>query len=138
MGKKANKKPAGDGKAQEARQEKKDDSRPCRSRTRSPVRHQPRFFFELVVGNGIGDDAVNDAVEAYRRAWESRREKALEAAQKHAHDSGKNCKTSRASDPRSLFRPAGLAHRRRRPAARDHLELAGLSIGALLPKELTA
>jgi len=50
-----------------------------------------RFYYELVVGNGIGDDAVNDAVEAYRRAWESRREKALEAAQKHEHDCGKSC-----------------------------------------------
>ena len=50
-----------------------------------------RFFYELVVGNGIGEDAVNDAVEAYRRAWESRREKALEEAQKHGHDCGKNC-----------------------------------------------
>jgi len=49
------------------------------------------FFYELVVGNGIGDRAVEDALEAYNRARESRREKALEAAQKHVPDCDKGC-----------------------------------------------
>ena len=39
-----------------------------------------RFHYELVVGNGIGDDAVEDALEAFKRAWEARRQKAYEAA----------------------------------------------------------
>ena len=39
-----------------------------------------KFYYELVVGNGIGDDAVEDALEAFKRAWESRRQKAHEAA----------------------------------------------------------
>jgi hypothetical protein len=50
-----------------------------------------RFFHELVVGNGIGEHAIEDATEAYRKAWELRREKALEAAQQHEHEGGKNC-----------------------------------------------
>jgi hypothetical protein len=50
-----------------------------------------RFFCELVVGNGIGDDAVEDALEAYNRARDSRREKALEAAQKHVPACEKGC-----------------------------------------------
>lgn len=50
-----------------------------------------KFFYELVVGNGIGDDAVQDALEAYNRARDSRREKALEAAQKHAPECEKAC-----------------------------------------------
>jgi hypothetical protein len=92
MGKKANKKPAGDGKGKKRGKKKKGfASLPIEDALACPP--SARFFYELVVGNGIGDDAVNDAVEAYRRAWESRREKALEAAQKHAHDCGKSCKT---------------------------------------------
>ena len=39
-----------------------------------------RFHCELVVGNGIGEDAVYDALEAFKRALEARRQKALEAA----------------------------------------------------------
>jgi len=39
-----------------------------------------RFHYELVVGNGIGADAVEDALEAFKRAWEARRQKAFEAA----------------------------------------------------------
>lgn len=50
-----------------------------------------KFFYELVVGNGIGDDAVQDALEAYNRARDSRREKALEAAQKHVPECEKAC-----------------------------------------------
>ncbi len=38
------------------------------------------FHYELVVGNGIGDDAVEDALAAFERAWEVRRQKAYEAA----------------------------------------------------------
>jgi hypothetical protein len=39
-----------------------------------------KFHCELVVGNGIGEDAVEDAQEAFRRAFEARRQKAHEAA----------------------------------------------------------
>jgi len=46
---------------------------------------------KLVVGHGIGDSAVEDATEAYRKAWESRREKAFHAAQMHEHENGKHC-----------------------------------------------
>jgi hypothetical protein len=53
-----------------------------------------KFFHELVVGNGIGEHAIEDAAEAYRKALDSRREKAQEAAQSHEHDSGKNCNGS--------------------------------------------
>lgn len=90
MGKKDNKKPDGDGKGKKRGKKKKGAvSLPIEDALACPP--SAKFFYELVVGNGIGDDAVNDAVEAYRRAWESRREKALEAAQKHEHDCGKNC-----------------------------------------------
>ncbi|MEX0958212.1 MAG: hypothetical protein WDZ63_02895 [Burkholderiales bacterium] len=50
-------------------------------------------FYELVVGNGIGEHAVEDAAEAYRRAFESRREKALHAANAHGHECGKACRS---------------------------------------------
>lgn len=53
-----------------------------------------KFFHELVVGNGIGENAVEDAMEAYRKAWESRREKALDAAKHHEPERGKNCSAS--------------------------------------------
>lgn len=39
-----------------------------------------QFHYELVVGNGIGEDAVEDAAAAFERAWEARRQKAYEAA----------------------------------------------------------
>ncbi len=52
------------------------------------------FFYELVVGNGIGQKAVEDAMEAYRRAFESRREKALDTAQADRHGCGKGCKSA--------------------------------------------
>jgi len=92
MGKKDNKKPDGDGKDRKRGKKKKGYATlPIEDALACPP--SARFFYELVVGNGIGGDAVNDAVEAYRRAWESRREKALEAAQKHEHDCGKSCKS---------------------------------------------
>src|SRR5260221_9802334 len=40
-------------------------------------------------------------------------------------------------DPWTFFRSAVLAHRRRGSATGDDLELARLSIGALLPQKLT-
>lgn len=52
-----------------------------------------RFFHELVVGNGIGEHAVEDAAQAYRRAFESRREKALDAAREHEAGCGKGCRS---------------------------------------------
>jgi hypothetical protein len=50
-----------------------------------------RFYCELVVGNGIGDDAVEDAQEAFRRAFEARRQKAHEAASVQPDNGGKEC-----------------------------------------------
>ena len=50
-----------------------------------------RFYFELVVGNGIGEDAVEDALDAFQRAWEVRREKAYDAAMRNNEQSGKSC-----------------------------------------------
>ncbi len=39
------------------------------------------FHCELVVGNGIGEGAVADALEAFRKATDVRRRKALDTAQ---------------------------------------------------------
>jgi hypothetical protein len=50
-----------------------------------------RFHYELVVGNGIGEDAVDDALEAFRRAWEARRQKAHEAASREPDNDGQAC-----------------------------------------------
>lgn len=50
-----------------------------------------RFHYELVVGNGIGEGAVEDAQEAFRRAWEMRRQKAFESASTHPDNLGKDC-----------------------------------------------
>ena len=50
-----------------------------------------RFYYELVVGNGIGDDAVGDALAAFERAWEVRRQKAHDAATGGAETLGKEC-----------------------------------------------
>jgi hypothetical protein len=50
-----------------------------------------KFHCELVVGNGIGDDAVEDAQEAFRRAFEARREKAHEAASRHPENGTTVC-----------------------------------------------
>jgi hypothetical protein len=49
------------------------------------------FHYELVVGNGIGDYAVEDAQEAFRKAFEARRQSALEAAGREPDNLGKNC-----------------------------------------------
>jgi hypothetical protein len=53
-----------------------------------------RFHCELVVGNGIGEDAVEDAMEAFKRAWEARRQKAYEAASQTAEGLGKDCEVA--------------------------------------------
>jgi hypothetical protein len=50
-----------------------------------------RFYYELVVGNGIGDDAVEDALAAFERAWEVRRQKAYDAATQGRETLGKDC-----------------------------------------------
>jgi hypothetical protein len=50
-----------------------------------------RFYYELVVGNGIGDDAVEDALAAFERAWEVRRQKAHDAAAQGGETLGKDC-----------------------------------------------
>ena len=89
MGKKSIRKTGADGKGKKRGKKKKTTNSPIEDALACPP--TARFFHELVVGNGIGEHAVEDATEAYRKAWESRREKALEAAQKHAHEAGKNC-----------------------------------------------
>jgi hypothetical protein len=50
-----------------------------------------RFYCELVVGNGLGDDAVEDALAAFERAWEVRRQKSYEAATQGGEKPGKDC-----------------------------------------------
>ena len=60
-----------------------------------------RFSWKPVVGNGIGETAVEDALEAYRRALESRRELALHATQTTEHDHGTHC----ASDDHLVYGP---------------------------------
>ena len=89
MGKKSVKKTGPDGKTRKHGKKKKATTAPIEDALACPP--SARFFYELVVGNGIGENAVEDATEAYRKAWESRREKALDAAQKHEHEGGKNC-----------------------------------------------
>ena len=89
MGKKSVKKTGADGKTKKHGKKKKSTTSPIEDALACPP--TAKFFHELVVGNGIGEHAVEDASEAYRKAWESRREKALEAAQKHQQDGGKNC-----------------------------------------------
>ena len=89
MGKKSVKKTGVDGKTRKHGKKKKSTSSPIEDALACPP--SAKFFQELVVGNGIGENAVEDATEAYRKAWESRREKALDAAQKHEHEAGKHC-----------------------------------------------
>lgn len=90
MGKKNVSKPDAEGKSKKRGKKKK-------SAQRSPIEEalacppSSKLFYELVVGNGIGDDAVADALRAYGRALESRRDKVLAAAQQHVHEFGKNC-----------------------------------------------
>jgi hypothetical protein len=93
MGKKEDKKPDAEGREKKRGKKKK-------SSDASPIEEalacapSAKFFWELVVGNGIGENAVEDALEAYGRALDSRREKALAAAQQHVHESGKNCSST--------------------------------------------
>jgi hypothetical protein len=47
-----------------------------------------------VVGNGIGDDAVEDALAAFERAWEVRRQKAFEAATQDGEQPTPDCVVS--------------------------------------------
>jgi hypothetical protein len=89
VGKKGIKKAGADGKARKRSKKRKSTTSPIEDALACPP--SAKFFQELVVGNGIGEHAVEDATEAYRKAWESRREKAFEAAQEHAPDGGKNC-----------------------------------------------
>jgi hypothetical protein len=90
MGKKGDKKPDAEGKGKKRGKKKKSYATlPIEDALACPP--SARFFCELVVGNGIGDNAVEDANEAYNRARESRREKALEAAQHHGAECAKGC-----------------------------------------------
>lgn len=50
-----------------------------------------RFHCELVVGNGIGADAVENALAAFERAWEVRRQKAYEAASQERDPANGDC-----------------------------------------------
>jgi hypothetical protein len=89
VGKKGIKKASADSKSKKRGKKKKSTTSPIEDALACPP--TAKFFHELVVGNGIGEHAVEDATEAYRKAWESRREKAFEAAQMHEHEAGKNC-----------------------------------------------
>jgi hypothetical protein len=89
VGKKGIKKTDADGKGKKRGKKKKFATSPIEDALACPP--VAKFFPELVVGNGIGEHAVEDASEAYRKAWESRREKALQAAQLHEHEGGKSC-----------------------------------------------
>ena len=53
-----------------------------------------RFHYELVVGNGIGADAIADAQEAFKRAWEVRREKAHDAAGQQPDSHARDCEVA--------------------------------------------
>lgn len=90
MGKKEEKKLDADLKVRKRDKKKKDSARhgivdvlAC-----APV---AKFHYELVVGNGIGEDAVEDAQEAFRRAYEARRQKAHEAASRQPENGAKEC-----------------------------------------------
>ena len=89
MGKKDIRKPEDEGKGKKRGKKKKSARAPIEEALACPP--SAELFYELVVGNGIGDDAVADALQAYGRALESRRDKVLAAAQQHMHEFGKNC-----------------------------------------------
>lgn len=89
MGKKGIKKSGAESKGKKRGKKKKLTTSPIEDALACPP--SAKFFQELVVGNGIGEHAVEDASEAYRKAWESRREKAMLAAQQHQHEGGENC-----------------------------------------------
>ncbi len=90
MGKKVDRKADGESKKKSGKK-RKDFGAPIEDALACPP--STRFFCELVVGNGLGDNAVDDALEAYRRAFESRRERALEAARRHDAECGKGCRS---------------------------------------------
>ncbi len=81
MGKKSVKKTGADGRTRKHGKKKIATTSPIEDALACPP--SAKFFHQRVVGNGIGEHAVEDAMEAYRKAWESRREKALDSAQKH-------------------------------------------------------
>lgn len=91
MGKREDKKLDADGKLKK-REKKKKESGPRRGIV-DVLACPPmaRFHYELVVGNGIGEDAVEDAQEAFKRAWEARRQKAHEAASLQPDSGAKDC-----------------------------------------------
>jgi hypothetical protein len=89
VGKKSIKKASAEGKGKKRGKKKKFATSPIEDALACPP--SAKFFQELVVGHGIGEHAVADASEAYRKAWESRREKAYEAAQMHEHEDSRNC-----------------------------------------------
>ena len=52
------------------------------------------FRCELVVGNGIGDYAVEDAQGAFKKAFEARRQSALDAANREPEHLDRNCEVA--------------------------------------------
>jgi hypothetical protein len=88
MGKKDEKKQDSD------RKKKRDKKKEPRTPLEEALACPPcaRFFHELVVGNGIGERAVEDAAQAYQRAFEDRRERALDAARKAEAECAKGCR----------------------------------------------
>jgi hypothetical protein len=71
VGKKGIKKSGVEGKSKKRGKKKKLTTSPIEDALTCPP--SAKFFHELVVGNGLGEPAVEDASEAYRKAWESRR-----------------------------------------------------------------
>jgi len=91
MGKREIKKPDADGKLKK-REKKKKEAGPRRGIVEVlACPPMARFHYELVVGNGIGEDAVEDAQEAFKRAWEARREKAQDEASRRPENGAKDC-----------------------------------------------
>ena len=96
-----------------------------------------RFYYELVVGNGIGDDAVEDALEAFKRAWETRRQKAHEAASQDVERPGKDCEVAEHLVVGPFSSPQDWKNRHRSRADDRHdVVLGRVRVGALLQAQL--
>jgi len=93
MGRKEDRRLEGDGKPKKREKKRKDGARQPGIVDVLNCPPVARFHCELVVGNGIGDDAVEDALEAFKRAFEARRQKAYEAA-REAEPVAKDCEVS--------------------------------------------
>lgn len=127
MGKKEDQKHNAEGREKKRGKKKKSaDTSPIEEALACPP--SAKFFWELVVGNGIGEDTL----EAYRRALDSRREKALSAAQQHMHESGKNCCSTEHLILGPFPSPQQWRIENEHPA-RYHLEQDRIPVASFLP-----